>query len=362
MELGILDKKLRISLVAFFAYIFFDLLAGLNYAISSLIGGYFDPPEFIDLFSFDTFIKVFGLFLLTLSLAKKNFNSVPEREIYLARFLLTLFFLYYVCNFYFINRLANLETIGISSLPNSISDFLPIDWFAISTYYQDIFGAGYVSDYGIIGLFSSVLSALCFLLAVYAGTAYVKTNPQIKVARPRLRILFEEIKSFKMKAIIAAIIFPFCLLSIENIKGDDFEIFAMEAQFIQDDLKNYQTELISANKIVLSFERTEARKVASNKAYGEIVGKYDRIESFGLSLWSENQKEIKSELLEWIKLWESLLKQISLTGTGEASIIFDLNQKYVELAKLAESRAPSFVRDYYLDFWNEEFIALVSSE
>jgi hypothetical protein len=66
--------------------------------------------------------------------------------------------------------------------------------------------------------------------------------------------------------------------------------------------------------------------------------------------------------LEWIKLWESLLKQISLTGTGEASIIFDLNQKYVELAKLAESRAPSIVRGYYLDFWNEEFISLVRSE
>ena len=357
-----LDKKLQISIVAFFGYLIFDLLTELKYAISNLIDGSFGSPEFIDLFSFDTFIKVLGLFLLSLSIAKKNFNSIPEREIYLTRFLLTLFLIYYICNFHFINRLANLEPIGISSFPNSISDFLPVDWFNISSSYQDIFRRGYVSDWGIIGFISSVLSALCFLLAVYAGTAYVKTNPKIRVVRPRLRILFEEIKSFKRKAVIAAIIFPFCLLSIENIKGDDFEAFAIEAQFIQDDLKNYQTDLISANKIVFLSERADARKVASNKAYGEIVGKYDRIESFGLSLWSENQKEIKSELLEWIKLWETLLKQISLTGNGEASIIFDLNQKYVELAKLAESRAPSIVIDYYLDFWNEEFRPLVSSD
>jgi len=59
-------------------------------------------------------------------------------------------------------------------------------------------------------------------------------------------------------------------------------------------------------------------------------------------------------------LWEKFLKEMSLQGYVEAGTLFDLNQKYAEVAKLGKSRATELLDDFSIDYWDKEFIALVS--
>jgi hypothetical protein len=150
----------------------------------------------------------------------------------------------------------------------------------------------------------------------------------------------------------------FSLFGIQNIKAWDYSVISMETGFVQEDLTDFQEELTFANQKMFDSERLEARKVAANKAYSSISNKEERLK-IDLSLWSNDLDELGSGVVEWIVLWKKALREMSIQGYSEPETLFDLSQKYSEVAKLGNSVAPQLAEDYDIDFWNEEFYALV---
>jgi hypothetical protein len=166
-------------------------------------------------------------------------------------------------------------------------------------------------------------------------------------------------KSTKTSLTVLSIVMVFSTFSIQNIKEWDFSVISMETGFVQKDLTDFREELKEANQKMFESERLDARKVAANKAYSSISNKEDRLK-IDLSLWSNDLEELSSGVVEWIVLWKKALREMSTRGYCEPETLFDLNQKYLELAKLGNSVAPQLAEDYDIDFWNEEFYALVS--
>ena len=122
----------------------------------------------------------------------------------------------------------------------------------------------------------------------------------------------------------------------------------------------FQEELRLANQISFQPEKYEARKAAASKAYSSISNRDERLNDFRLSLWSSNLNDLKSGVTEWMVLWEKFLKEMSLQGYVESGTLFDLNQKYAEVSKLGQFRAPELAGDYSIEYWEKEFYPLVN--
>ena len=357
-DLKELNNHLKLSILALFVYFFSRILMEISYAISEIIDGYFDLSDFLEVINYKNFLNVIAIFILYLSIRNKSRIPINEREQLIISSLLTIFAISYLMSFYFIEQIISLTPIGINSLPNSPSYFLPFDWYNIRDGYDNI-TSDYVMNYSVYRFIAAVISAISILFAAYSIIKFLKSKENI--VKPRLipKSLLSELSSLKRKSFFILLFIPFTFYSIENIKARDYASLWISASFLQEDLVEFQSELNAANVQIFSAEKFEARKIAATKAFKEMNTDYQNLDNDAYSIWSGNLKELKIATLDWIQLWEENLKQLSINGYTEDGLIFDLTQQYYKLNKLGEFRAPMLADDYQVEFWRDELVPLV---
>jgi hypothetical protein len=91
-----------------------------------------DVPQ---LFNYSNFVPVISFTFLFLSIKNLGKINNEEQEKYLISVVITIFIFYYVLKFFFVERLLSLYTFSVNSLPDSVTDFFPFDWYDISNGY-----------------------------------------------------------------------------------------------------------------------------------------------------------------------------------------------------------------------------------
>jgi hypothetical protein len=247
----------------------------------------------------------------------------------------------------------------MDSLPTNVSAFLPIEWFYIENNLRAF------TDYDIgwdriqfvitcISIFS--ISAAGFILVNLIRQKCIEIEFKKTFLEYRKVLISLQLSK---KMLIISLFLTFVFLGIQNVRASDYRDITWEAEYIQEDMKNFQWHLIKANEKILEFDKLEARKVAASAAFGDISNKDKRITSIGLSLWSGNLSDLRNGVFEWVILWKKALKEMSFKGYVEPELIFDLTQKYKEVSLLGVQSSPNLARSYTIDFWRNDFITLV---
>ena len=357
-DLRKIDKKLQISVATLFIFFLSLLISNSKYQIVSFFDDSISFSYLMKFFVYENFIIILSIFFLYYAITKTQFESKTEKESYLLSNTILIFIVFYISNFFFVRRLIELYPPHIRSFPSSFQEFLPFDWLTLEMGYRDV-KDNFVSDFTIIGIIFSSISALAaFAFIITTGMA-LRSDVQNMWRRINLRFFIQELSSIKRRLAVSILIFSFGLLSIENVKASDYSTLRIEALLVQDDLVEFQEELSLANQNIFESEKYEARKVAAKKAYEDLADRDSRIRSMDLSFWSGEQQEIIEGLLEWLALWNTLLIEVSLDGSSKDETIFELNQKYKEIALAAESLAPAFASSWVIDFWKQEFVPLI---
>lgn len=352
-------KRSQILVIAFLIYLVSYLLANSSFAIYNLFDGGIGYSDFTDFFEYDNFLLVIALLMVYFSISKGNFSSVSERETFLFSSVFTIFLFHYILNFFFIQRLVELRSPVINSLPNSVTDFLPFNWLSLSWNYNNLL-EGYGSGWNSIDLGFTIVSVISILTVIFILGSYLKSSKHHLKDVVIFKNLTSLFQSTNRKVFIVVLTVMFVFIGIENTKARDYSTISMEAEFIQDDFKEFQDELVLANQRTSELDKYEARKAAASKAFGATSGKSIRLDFLDLSLWSSNLRVLEAGVVEWFGLWQVFLKEMSLKGYVEPETVFDLNQKYSEVADLGEFRAPPFSEEYEIEFWQDEFVTLVS--
>ncbi len=353
------DRKIQIIVITLIIHFVSSLLANSSFAIYRTFDGRPYLSDVTDLFIFKNFLVIVPLLLIYFAVLKREFLSTTDRETYIFSSILTMFIITYFLRFFFVERLVELRPVSSYSLPNSITDFLPFDWFLLS-YSYDAVVAGNAIEWNKIELFFTLISAIAILVSIYFCFRYIKIYKKNVKKIFDVKNLINTFSSAKRRFFLASITVLFIFIGIENIKARDYSSIRLEVEFTQDDLKKFQEELIEANKKVFDFEKFDARKAAASKYFSSISGVDNRLSYRDYSFWSNNLRDLNDGIIEWAVLWEKCLKEMSLKGFVEPGTLFDLNQKYQEVASLGQLFAPSFAEDYEIEFWEKEFIPLVS--
>jgi hypothetical protein len=358
-EMKLINRHLSVSTIALFMFFTSEFLVYESYTIHTIISGNFGINSFLEIFDYRNFVSIISFVILYLVIRNYSNVSNVEKESYLISLIIIVFVFNYIFKFYFMERIFSLTATGLNSLPNSITDFFPFDWYYLSTGYTD-FQSDYDPGWYKIRFIFVLISALSISISIFFAWKYLHTSkvkPEIKKNLFQLKTLF---KPTKTRVVGLSIVMTFSLFGIQNIKANDYRSISYEAEFMQDDLVKFQEELKVANQISFQSDKYEARKIAANKSYSDISRRNERLNDFRLSLWSSNLNDLKSGIIEWMVLWEKFLKEMSLQGYVEAGTLFDLNQKYAEVVKLGKSHAPELVDEYSIDYWDEEFYPLVN--
>lgn len=355
-----MNRNLRVAIIALFIFFTSEFLleeSALMYFIGS---GSSDFNNLLEVLDYHNFITVFSFIILYLAIKYSDKVSSEEKEKYLISFIIIVFVFNYIFKFYFVERLFSLKAPRLNSLPSSITGFFPFDWYYLREGYTN-FQSDYDPGWYRLQFVFVLISAISIVASMFFSWKFLHTSkvkPEIKKNLSNIKTL---LKPTKIRAVALSIVIIFFIFGIQNIKAGDYRSISYEVEFTQDDLVQFQDDFIRANQISSQSAKYDARKTAASKAYSSIANKDERLNDLDLSFWSGNLKELKSGATEWMVLWEKFLKEMSLQGFVEVGTLFDLNQKYVEVAKLGKFRAPELVDDYQIDFWDEEFIALVSS-
>lgn len=358
-DLKLVNKDLRLAVIALFIFFVSEILYLESYLLYAILDGSSDLSLLIGIFSYRNFVSVISFLLLYLVI--RNYSQVitKEKERYLISFAVIIFVFNYLFKFYFVERLFSLTSVGLYSFPDSVSDFLPFDWYYLSRGYTD-FQSDYDPGWYRLQFVFVLISAISILTYLYFSLKFLRTNKVKLEIRENLRLLKQFFKSTKIRVILLVILMSFSLFGIQNIKANDYRSISYEAEFAQDDLMKFQEELKSANQKSFQDDKYAARKAAANKIFSSIASRDERIKDIDLSFWSSDLRVLKIAVIEWIVLWEKFLKEMSLQGYVEPGTLFDLNQKYAEVSKIGKSRAPELVADYSVDYWDEEFYPLVN--
>jgi len=358
-ELRQVNKELKIAIASLFVFFASEFLFSEAFTIYTIFSDYFELIDLYKVFNYQNFISVISF--ITLYLIMKNYSEISdkEKENYLISLIIVVFIFNYIFKFYFMERIFSLTDTGLNSLPNSVTDFFPFDWYNLSTGYTD-FQSDYDPGWYKIRFIFVLISAVSILISIFFVWKYLhlsKIKPEIKKNLFHIKNFFNPIKT---RIVVLSIVMIFSIFGIQNIKAYDYRSISYEAEFMQDDLLKFQEELKLANQMSFQSDMYDARKAAANKIYSDISNKDDRLKDLSLSLWSSNLNDLKSGIIEWMVLWEKFLKEMSLQGYVEAGTLFDLNQKYAEVVKLGKSHAPELVDEYSIDYWDEEFYPLVN--
>jgi hypothetical protein len=357
-ELKSVNRNLSIAIVALFVFFASEMLVVESFTIYSIFSGYFDFSDLLDVFVYSNFVSVISFIILYLAIRNSIRISKEEKEKFLVSLVIIVFAFNYIFKFFFIERIFSLTAIRFNSLPDSITDFLPFDWFDISQGYKD-FRSDFDPGWYKIRFLFALISVISILVAIFFSWAYIRTSkvkPEIKKNVVHIKTFFEPTKT---KVVSLSVVMIFFVFGIQNVKADDYRAISYEAEFAQDDLIEFQEELKVANQIVFQSDKYEARKAAASKVYTSISSRDERLKDLDLSLWSSNMKDLQVGIIDWMLLWEKFLKEMSLQGYVEPGTLFDLNQKYAEVSKLGQFRAPELVSDYSIEYWEEEFFPLV---
>jgi hypothetical protein len=360
-ELRVINRSLLLAIVALFVFFTSEVLRLESYPIDSIIRGTYSLSELPEIFNYNTFVPVISFILLYLVIANLGKIANEEKEKYLISLIVTIFVFHYVFQFFFIERLLSLYAFSVNSLPDSITPFLPFDWSNFRSDYaefQIFYEIGTYQLHLIFSMIFSLISLISFLASILFSLKFVRSK-RVKLEIKRgLLFIKSFLKSTKNTLTVLSIVMVFSIFGIQNIKASDYFVIGMETGFVQDDLKVFQEELTLANLKIIESEKLDARKAAANKAYSSIATKEERLK-IDLSLWSNDLEELNSEVVEWIVLWKKLLREGSIQGYVDPGTLFDLNQKYAEVAKLGISSAPQLAASYAIDFWDEEFYPLI---
>jgi hypothetical protein len=351
------NKSLFLAIIALFVFFVSEVLRLESYSLHSIFTGEFSLGDVPQLFNYSNFLPVISFTFMYLGI--KNIGKIgnEEQEKYLISVIITIFVFYYVFKFFFVERLLSLYAFSVNSLPDSVTDFFPFYWYDISNGYDD-FRSDFDPGWYKLQFIASLISAISILGSMFFSLKFLHLRKVTLEIKRGLLFIKSFFKSTKTSLTVLSIVMVFSTFGIQNIKELDYSIISMETGFVQEDLIDFREELKVANQKVFESERLDARKVAANKAYSSISNKEDRLK-IDLSLWSNDLEELSSGVVEWIVLWKKALRETSTRGYSEPETLFDLNQKYSEVAKLGNSVAPQLAEDYDIDFWDEEFYALV---
>jgi hypothetical protein len=213
------------------------------------------------------------------------------------------------------------------------------------------------SDY--MELAFAVMSAVSIILAIIFVGLFWKSSVGVASFKFDLSSIAGEFKNSKTKIVVVSLIIPFLIFGNARIQAEDFYSMTNNVEFIQDDLIEFQKKLPRDTDQLSPSETIERRKLAAQSVYNDLIQKERWVNNDRISLWSPDVKELRTEVIEWIALWEGVLKEISLNGYTEKESIFELQQKYEEISSFALNRAPRFTQSYVIDFWRDEFVSLL---
>lgn len=358
-DLKLVNDYLKFAIYSLFIFFASEFLISESYRIHTIISGDFIFRNLPEVFTYTNYISVVSFILMYAVI--RNYTQVPndDKEQYLISFIAIIFILNYVMKFYFFERLFSLKSIGLYVIPNSASDFLPFDWYYLSSGYTD-FQSDFDPGWYKLQFIFSLISAISILLAIYFSVKFIRTSKVKPEIKNYLLAVKNQFVSTQSRIMFLSVVVIFFIFGIQNVKANDYRSISYEAEFMQDDLVKFQEELKLANEISFQPDKYDARKAAANKVYSSISSNDEELNDLNLSLWSSDLKDLKFGVVEWIVLWEKFLKEMSLQGYVEAGTLFDLNQKYAEVAKLGKFSAPDLVAEWSIEFWDKEFIALVN--
>jgi hypothetical protein len=351
------DKKLRFGILFFLSFLIFSLFAQFPITLYFLIESQ-DFYDFERFFDFHNFLLIIAITAIYLTL--KNSQSLPlnEKEALCFRNISTIFLLYYILDFYVISKIIEFRPATIKSLPSTLEDLLPIDWYTIESVFNSILENTYYEYDDLLGLAFALIAAISIALAIIFFALVWNAKREHLSFKFDLTSVSREFKSTNAKFLVIAVLVPFLFFGNARIQESDFSSLSTTVEFIQDDLVEFQGKLPKETELSAS-ETIERRRTAAQSVYNDLISKEKWVSNEAISLWSPDVKELRVEVIEWIALWKAVLKELSLNGYTEKESIFELQQKYKEISKFAIDRAPKFTEEYTLDFWRDEFASLV---
>lgn len=360
-ELSSVNKRLKISISFYVIYLITRLLSDLPYTLYSLTQ---DKRFFMlkDFFSFENLISIIALIAIYLSL-KNIVNSIGvDREKMLTRNLTSVGIMHYILDFYFVKQVIELRPVNARDLPQSITNFLPIDWFTIYYNYYD-FSKEFYSPYDYVGPFEflfALISAIAMTLAIVSFFFYFTSMRSEFHFKLDLPAISREFKGKASRSLVTLILILFLGIGNLNIQEQDFYSISLDTEAIQEDLIEFNDKMPSESSGFSATEVIQQRKFAADNAYKVMVENEGMLTTQSISFWSPDSKDLRVQLLEWVDLWKIVLKELALNGYAEKSSVFELQQKYKEISGVALNRAPRLTDSFTKDFWREEFVTLLT--
>ena len=353
------DKKLRIAFIALATYLVTRLLADLPITLYFLL-------EYQDLYNLEGF-STFRNFLLLLTIMaiylilRNHQNGAPEEsERILARSMASIFALYYILHFRIVQEVIEMRPISASSLPSDFQELLPIDWYSIQWGIEDMVEGIYFKYDDFLELLLATISAISLVIALCSFILFLRSKWKDLNFKLDLLEISREFRATKSKIVVMVLILPFLIIGNDRIQEDDFSTLALEVQFMQEELVEFQGKLPKNSELITQTELYDARKFNAQYAYKDFISREKRITDPTTSLWSPEVKELRVEVIEWLELWRLVLQDLSLNGFTSKESLFKLEQKYKEISSFAVATAPRLTQDYNIDFWRVDFVALLS--
>lgn len=353
------DKKLRIAFIALIAYLAARLVADLPVTLYFFLE-YQDIYNLEGFFTFRNFLLLLTLMAIYLTLRNQQNSNPGERENALTRSIASIFAFYYILHFTIVQEVIEIRPVNASSLPSDFRELLPIDWYTIQWGFEDLFEGLYFKYDDFLELLFGLISAVSLAIALISFILFLKSKWNEMNFRLDLLEISRDFKETKSKIIVFAMLIPFLVIGNERIQEYDYSTLTFEVQSMQEDLVDFQGKLPKNSELITQIELYDARKFNAQYAYKDFISREKRVTDPATSIWSPEVKELRVEVIEWLELWKLVLQDLSLNGFTSKENLFKLEQKYKEISSLAVITAPRLTQDYNIDFWRDDFVALLS--
>jgi hypothetical protein len=311
-------------------------------------------------FTFRSFLLLLTIMAIYLTL-RNHQNSTPEEsEKVLARSVASIFSLYYILHFSIVQEIIEIRPVNATSLPSKLQELLPIDWYTIQFGIEDMLEGTYFKYDDFLELLFGLISAISLVIALVSFIMFLKSKWNELGFKLDLLEISREFRATKSKIIVIVMLVPFLVIGNERIQEYDYSTLAFEVQSMQEDLVDFQGKLPKNSELITQTELYDARKFNAQYAYKDFIAREKRVTDPSTSLWSPEVKELRVEVIEWLELWKLVLQDLSLNGFTSKELLFKLEQKYKEISNLAVITAPRLTQDYNIDFWRDDFVALLS--
>jgi hypothetical protein len=244
--------------------------------------------------------------VIAIYLTLKNNRNLPleMKELVFFRSVFSIFILYYVLNFYVFSAAIEFRPINVKSLPSKIEYFIPFDWSTIQYKFTDMIDGSYFQYSDYMELAFAVMSAVSIILAIIFVGLFWKSSVGVASFKFDLSSIAGEFKNSKTKIVVVSLIIPFLIFGNARIQAEDFYSMTNNVEFIQDDLIEFQKKLPRDTDQLSPSETIERRKLAAQSVYNDLIQKERWVNNDRISLWSPDVKELRTEVIEWIALWD----------------------------------------------------------